>query len=130
MDALVEGGGRAEERFQGHGAGNVGKAREPRCAPQCERADCGQRLRPVQECEAFLALQAHWLDARAVERLTAWQPVAAIHRFALAYDAKGQVRQRREIAAGADRSLLGNQRVHAAIQHVSQCLGKQGRTPL
>src|SRR5205085_3329285 len=47
--ALVEGGGRALQGFQGHRAGNVGRAREAQGAFERERADGRQRLRAVQK---------------------------------------------------------------------------------
>ena len=42
--------------------------------------------------------------------------------FTLADDAQSQMRKRREIATGADRSLFRNDRMHAAVEHVAKQL--------
>ena len=125
----VEGHGRAEQRLERHGARDVGESGEPHRAPQGERADGGQRLRPVEQRKPFLAFQADGVDCGAAQRLPAGQPLAAVDRFTLADDAEREVGQRREIAAGADGALLRDHRVHAAIQHVHERLRYQRSNP-
>ena len=41
------------------------------------------------------------------------------HRLAFAHDHQRQVRQRRQVARGADRSLRRDHRVHAAVEHLA-----------
>src|SRR5947209_3496944 len=101
VNPLIEGYGRAEQRFERHRARHVGETGEARRPPQRKCADGRQRLRAVEERETFLALQSHWLDHGAAERLATTHSFSAKDRFTLADDAEREVRKRREIAAGA-----------------------------
>ena len=103
---------------------DVGEAREPRGAPERERAHGGERLRSVEQREAFLGFQADGLDAGALQRDAARHALPAIDRFAFADDAERQVGERRQIAGGAHRALRGDHGMNAAIQHERQRLGK------
>src|SRR5207244_53264 len=100
--ALVEGDGRAEEGLERHGARDVGKAGESCSAPKRERTYGGERLRSIEEGEAFLSFQADRFDAGALQGGVAGHALAMIDRLAFADDAERQVGQRGEIAGGAD----------------------------
>src|SRR5439155_12034258 len=56
------------------------------------------------------------------EAISPRDPPVAEERFPFTNHSEGQVRERGEIATGADRSLLGNERVNAAIQHLAEQL--------
>ena len=122
--ALVEGDGRAEQRFQRHRARHVGKAREPRGAPERERSHSGERLRSIEQRQAFLRFQADGLDARALQSNQTRQALPAIHRFPFADHAERQVGKRRQISRRTHRTLRRDHGVYAAIQHGCQSLGK------
>ena len=118
MNALVEGHGSSEQRFQRHCARDVGESCEPRGSPESQRADSGQRLRSVEQREPFLTFEVQRVDRGAAQRLASGQPFSTIDRLALADRAQREVRERREIPAGADGALLRNHRVDTAIQHL------------
>jgi hypothetical protein len=122
VDALVEGGGRALECFERHGAGHVGRAREFVCAFERERADGRQRLRPVQERQPLFDLQTQRLKPRATQRLRARQSLATKKSLALADAREREVRERREVSARPDRALLRDDRVDAALKHPEERL--------
>ena len=124
--ALVEGDGRAEQGFQRHRARDVGEAREPGGAPERERAHGGERLRSIEQREAFLRCQADGFDAGALQGGAARHALAAIDRFAFADDAERQVGERGQIAGSAHRALRRDHGMNAAIQHERQRLGDDG----
>jgi hypothetical protein len=126
VDALVEGNAGAEESFQRHGAGNVGESGEASGAPEGESADGGESLRAIEECEAFLTFEANGIDGGAAESLAAVEPLAAVDGFAFANDAQGEMGERGEISAGADRAFLGDDGMDTAVEHESEGLGDAG----
>ena len=131
VDALVEGGRRAAQRFERHGAGEVGEPGDALGAAEGERADRGHGLRAVEEGEAFLGFEANGIDSGAAEGVAAVEAFAAVDGFAFADDAEREVRERREIAAGADRALLGDDGVDAVVEHARPASrATSGRTPL
>src|SRR5439155_22525018 len=56
------------------------------------------------------------------EAISPRDPPVAEERFPFTNHSEGQVRERGEIATGADRSLFGNERVNATIQHLAEQL--------
>ena len=122
--ALIEGDGSTEQGLERHGSCDVGEAGEPCGAPERERTHSGERLSSIEEGEAFLGLEADRFDAGALQRDAAGHPLAVVDRLAFADDAEREVGQRGKIAGGADRAFGRDHRVHAAIQHECQSLGK------
>ena len=57
-----------------------------------------------------------------LQRLGAGQALALVERLATAQQHDGQVRQRRQVAAGADRALLRHHRHDARVEHRGQRL--------
>ena len=81
-----------------------------------------RKLRAVDQGEAFLRPQR---DRRKIHRrqcIAARHGLAVDERLPLADHDGGHMRQRRQIAGGADRSLLRHQRINAARQHGLQLL--------
>ena len=115
---------RAAQPVDRQRGGDVGGAREPLGAEQRQRRDRGGRLGAVDEREPFLgaraspaARPARASAARAVEhgrigrRRSPWpSPIST----------SDEVRERREVAAGADRSAARHDRVDARVERVDQ----------
>jgi hypothetical protein len=121
-DRRVKGVGRAAQRLEGHGASHVGRLHRPLGAEERERADPRHHLRAVVERQPLLGLQPQRLHAGLAKRLGAAHRLAAHLGPSLADQHQRQVRQRRQVARGAHRALLGDHRVHAVVQEVEQAL--------
>jgi hypothetical protein len=85
-------------------------------AIQRERRGREHLRRAVVEGEAFLEREPHGREAGAFQRCGARQAFALAESLAFAEQHDGKVRQRRQIAARADRALLGNHRNHIAVE--------------
>ena len=77
-------------------------------------------LRPVEEREPFLRRELERRKPCLTERVAAREQAAAHACLAFADQHRRQVRKRREIARGADRSLRRNARHDAAIVHCDE----------
>ena len=109
-------------RLQAHGHGELGV---PDQILGIDQGQTGQRRRDrraVVEGQSLLGRQPDRLQARLSHRLERGQTFALVAGLALADERQGQVREGGQIAAGTHRSLLGDQRVHAPIQHLHQGL--------
>ena len=93
-----------------------------RARTSAERAERGHELRAVDEREALLRLQAHRLEPDRRERLAARAAGAVDRRLALADQRQREVRERREIAARADRAAARHARQDAAVEALDQQL--------
>ena len=100
--------------------GDVGGAREPLGAGDRQRRDRGRRLRAVDERQPFLRRRASTGDkpggARARRAPAQQRRVVADRGVPLADEHERQVRERREVAARADRPAARHQRVDAAVE--------------
>ena len=133
VDLRQEAVTRALERLDRERAGDVGGLREPLGPDEPERGEGAHELRPVHEREAFLRLQAKRLEARARERLGAREKLAVKHCPSFADERQREMRQRSEVAAGADRAAARHLRQDPAIEKVEQPLGDlrtSSRVPL
>ena len=117
VEAPVEDALGAEIGLERHRADHVGGGGEPFGAQHAQRRDAGHHLRAVDQREAFLRAERDRLEPGALERDGARQTLAAIERLALADQRERHVRERREIAAGADRALARHDRRDAALEH-------------
>ncbi len=113
---------RSLQRLERHRAREVGGAREPTRAHEAEREGRRHELRAVDQREAFLRLEHDRLEPDARERLGAGQALAVDERLALADERQREMRERREVAARADRAARGNDGQHAAVQAREQQL--------
>jgi hypothetical protein len=78
----------------------------------------GQHLRgTVVERQAFLERQLDRREPGALQRLGAAHPLVLVERLATAEQHDRQVRQRCQVATGADRALLRHHRHHAGVEH-------------
>src|SRR5204862_7140812 len=84
----------------------------------------GQERRAVREREPFLGLEPEGLEARGSERLVAWKELSVEPGLTLADQRKGEVRKRREVAAGADRSATRHTRNDPRVQAVHDQLDR------
>jgi hypothetical protein len=116
MDALVEGDGRAEERFQAHRAGDGSSVADSEGSPQSEPANGVDRLRAVEERETFLGLKLDGVELRAFQALRAGKHFALVAGMAFTDQHKGQMGQGSEVAAGAHGAFFRNDREYAAIE--------------
>ena len=81
-----------------------------------------RKLRAVDQSEAFLRPERHRRETGGGERIEARHDLAVDKRLPLADHDGGHMRQRRQIAGRAHRSLLRHQRINAARQHGLQLL--------
>ena len=120
VNALVECSRRAHQRFERHGARQIGKPHQSPGARHCQRAHGRHCLRAVQQSQAFFGGKLEWLQAGPLQRFTAGNSLALIERFALADNDQREVRQRSQIAARTHASLLRNHGAHAGVEHRHQ----------
>ena len=88
-----------------------------------------RKLRAVDQGEAFLRPQRDRRETGRGQRIAARHSLAVDKRLPLADHDGGHMRQRRQIAGRADRSLLRHQRINAARQHACSCSMISRRTP-
>ena len=79
---------------------------------------------PLIEREPLLRRQLHRLEPDARERLRPRQPLAVDPRLALADERQREVRERREVAGGADRAAARHDGQHAAVEEREQQLDR------
>ena len=79
-------------------------------------------LRAIEQCEALLRFELQGLQLRARQRFGARDSFTTKKSFAFANHAQGQMRERREVAAGTYRALFRNHRMHTSIEHVAKQL--------
>jgi hypothetical protein len=110
---------RAQQRVDGHGGGDVGGAGQPLGAGEREGEHGGGALRAVDQREPFLRPERHRREPGPLQRLAAGH---AVDGFAFADEDQGEMRQRREVAAGAHRAAARHARMDAAIEQRQQRL--------
>src|ERR1700694_4200252 len=105
-------------------------------APQralCDQRDeCHRRvrLRAVDESDAFLRAENYRFSADLAKNLCGGFFAIALDECPLADERECEVRERRQVTARADASLLGNGRIHITVQHLENKidqLGTRGR---
>src|SRR5689334_3668411 len=111
MDTLVEGNRCAKQRLERHRAGLM------RGLPQTLRIHKGEGrhrrmcLRSINERDAFLRRQRDRLELVLLEHRGRGARLAAVYQLALADHRQREMREWREVAAGADAALLRNGRM-------------------
>ena len=101
VNAGIEGGGRAHQRFEGHGSGYIGEMRDAQRAGDGESADGGHGLGAVEQGQALLGGKGERLQAGAAEGFSAGQAGTLMEGFTLADDDQGEMSERSQIAACA-----------------------------
>ena len=124
LDLRPEADREALERLDREGTGDVRSLGEASRADEAQRADRAHELRPVDEREPLLRLQPDRLEPRASQRLRARERVAVEERPPLADQRKRQVRERREVAGGADGAAARHVRENASVQTLEQQLDR------
>ena len=100
---------------------HVGGAREPPRLGQRQARDRGHELGAVDEGEAFLGLEHDGREAARPERVRARARRRPRGRaVAFADERQRQVGEGRQVAAGADAALRGDDGVDARVQHLDQ----------
>jgi hypothetical protein len=133
LDLRHEADARPLESLEGEGTGDVRRLGDPPGAHEAERANRAHELRPVHEREALLRLQAHGFETGARKRIRPGEDLALVARRPLADEGKREVRERREIARGADRAAAGHEREDALVQALEEeldSLDARSREPL
>ncbi len=125
MHFLAERAGAPSERVERHRRGDV-RGRDQFFQSIERQRGAREHLRgAVVERQTFLERQAYRREIGALERFGSGHAFAAIKRFTTTEQHDRQVRQRREIAARADRTLFRNHRNHVVVEQVDQRV--QGR---
>ena len=107
LQPLVEGTARPLERLEAHGAGDVGHRAQALRVEEGERAGPGHELRPVDQRQPLLRLQANRREPGSVQRRRARETTAVDERLALTDERKREMGQRSQVAsAGRMRSPI------------------------
>ena len=127
VDAVIEGQSRAVQGFQTEYAGDIGHATEQAGAMYFQRSHRAHNRRAVGQRQPFFGGQHHRTQVGAAQSSVAGQNLALIFGFALPQHHQAHMRQRSQITAGAQRAFLGNDGMHARVEHIQQKL--QGLRP-
>ncbi len=120
LDLRHEADARALQRLDGERARDVRGLGDPAGADEPQRADGAHELRPVDEREPLLRLQADRLEAGARERVRPGEKLALVACRPLAHEGKREMGERREIPRGADRTAARHDGQHSLVQAVEQ----------
>jgi hypothetical protein len=124
VHVLVEGAQAAGEGVQRRRRGEVGGVEQALELRAGEHAGREHLRSAVVERQAFLVRQRDRLQPRAAQGFRAGHALALVEGLAATEQHDRQVRERREVAAGADRALLRHHRHDAGIEQGG--LGAQG----
>ena len=114
---LVEGTHPPGKRVDGHGRREIGGVKQF-LQPGSRQNASRQHLRSaIVQGQAFLVREPYRCQPGAPQRLGTGQSLAPVERLAAAQQHDCQVRQRRQVAAGSDRTFLRHHRCDACIEH-------------
>ena len=120
-----EGHVRAQQRLDGLGGRHTRGPHQAVGVGQEQGADRRHHLGPVQQGQAFLGLQRQRLQTGLPEGQQTRDDLATELHLAAPDERQRQVRQRREIARGAEAPLFGHDRMDAEAQEVEQAVDDQ-----
>ena len=106
--------------LEGHRGGNIGNHRKAPGIIDRKNTHRGHCLGPVVQRQSFFCFKHHRSDTRRPHRLHTGHTFATVERLPLPDQDRGCVRQGCKVATGPDRTLFGNDRMHATVQHVQQ----------
>ena len=127
LDPRVERRVAAEARIDGQRAGDERSGHRTLGREQPGERECRRHLRAVQEREPFLRAEHQRLQTRCRERIASRHRALTETRFPFADQDRGQMRERREVARRAYRSLRRNARDDPRVRERNERLD---RTPL
>ena len=110
----------AERRLGRQRADNVGCLAQVHGVINDHAADCRHDLRAVDEGQPFLGRQLNDGNAGLFHGLGARHDLTLVLGVAFAQHDEHHVRQRSQVAAGAQRALFRDDGVHAGVEHVEQ----------
>ncbi len=113
----------------GDRAGDVRGPRQPSRPHEPEREHRRHELGAVDEREPFLRLQLHGLETHPRERVRSGQPLAVEPRLSFADERQREMRQRREVARGADRATARHDRQNASVKEREEQLHSLDPSP-
>ena len=116
MDLREERGPRPLQGLDGDRARDVGGPCQPSRPHEPEREHRRHELGAVDEREPLLRRQLHGLETDPRERVGARQSFAFDPCLALADERQREMRERREVARGADRASARHVRQHASVE--------------
>ena len=112
---------RCLQRIDRHGAGDEGRGEHVFGAEQARQGERGRHLRAVDEREAFLRSERAGLQGRPAPDLRSRaSSLAADAHLADAEQRRTQMRERRQIAGGADRALRRDHGIDLVLQQRAQ----------
>ncbi len=117
LESVVERRVRPERRLDRHRRDHVGRADQRGEPFGGERADREHPLGAVHEREPFLRFQRERRQAGSLERTRRGLGSGVGQDLPRPDQREREVRERREIAGGTERSLLGHGRDHVRVQH-------------
>ncbi len=120
VDPRVGRGVGPHERLQAHASRDVGELRRGDRVREEKRPDARHLVGAVQEGQALLGLEDERAEARRSERGGSRQAPAVVPRLPLADQDERRVRQRDQVARGAERAPLRHHRGDAAIQALDE----------
>ncbi len=120
VDARVQRHVAAEQRVCAGGGGHLGGPEQTPGVTDCEHTAGLHDVRAIDERQPLLGAEDDGRQARAAERFAARQSLASVPRLAFAQQHQTQVRQGREIAAGAHRAAHGHDGRHARVEEVHE----------
>ena len=123
VDAGIEGGARATQGLHAERRHHVGGQEESLRIVQHQAGGTSHEMGAVEHAERVLRLQRNGLEAGGLERIGARPPLAFPEHLSLADQHQADVRGWREIAAGAQGTLLGHQRIDVVVEEVDQPFG-------
>src|SRR5215831_15250647 len=129
MNALVKSQCRAVERLQAETTSNIGRLAEALGTHSLQHAERTHDRRAIGQRQALLGGERHRLQAGAPQRRSAWENFTCVLRFTHANEGQAHVREWRQITAGAERTLVWNDRMHAAVEHLQQQVQRADANP-
>src|ERR1051325_7428164 len=128
VNALIERDRSSLQSFQRHRARDVSQASDAFSSMKSQPSDGRHRLSSVQQRQAFFDVELQRPNSGSPQSVCARQPFVFVKGFAFADHCEREVRERREVPAGPNRSLLGNYRCDTAVQHLDQSLDEDRAT--
>ena len=120
VNALIERCVAALQRIDRHGARNQSGGKHVFRTEETGERERRRHLGAIDERQTFLGLQLDGFESRQLQTFRCRQHRAAHAHSAHAQQRGAQVRQRGEIARGADRTLCGDQRVDLTLEQRHQ----------
>ena len=126
VEARVKCHGRAAERLDRRGTGDVRRVPEHAGVGHRKRRNRRVRLRAVDQRDAFFRSEHERSQPRGHQGGTRRSPGVATKEVTLTDERECEMSQRRKVAAGPDRALLRHWRPEIRVEHRAEKLGHGG----